>query len=135
MSPFSINPRVAGLLIALAGLALVGCKQDVGGRCEVGSDCSTGYCGGIVEGMVSAMGKVCTPPPVAAPLSDASPTTDAQDAAHEAASSDGASEAGPEAGAAETGDAASDAHETGADTGASAADGATDLTLEAGSGG
>jgi hypothetical protein len=132
MSSHSFAGRVACLVLSLASLALVGCKQDVGGRCEQGSDCSTGYCGGSVEGTVSAMGRVCTPPPVAAPVLDAALTPDAPG---DVASSSDVAQGGAEAGGFEAGDGASDAHETGADTGASASDGATGLILEAGSGG
>jgi hypothetical protein len=133
-------PRRVALALALLSLGLVACKQDVGQRCEQGSDCATGYCGESVGGMVSAMGKTCTEPPTAAQPVDAATNdaatndaatndagtnddaSDASDAARDvrdAASPDGSGEASSPDGA-EGG-----AGEAGAET--SGADGATDL--------
>jgi hypothetical protein len=131
-------------------LMFVGCKQDVGERCERSSDCASGYCGGDNSdvGIVSAAGKTCTPgrvivtPDAGTPPPDTG-TGQTGDAAAERSDSGDAL-------AAETGDVAPEAHaevgEAGADTGAeagtdgahievgaetSAADGATDLVGDA----
>jgi hypothetical protein len=78
---FRSLPRTAVLIVALSlGSLLVGaCKQDLGERCEQGTDCYSGYC---TISTVSAMGGVCIPSPTAGPASDAG-TTYAPDAASE----------------------------------------------------
>jgi len=115
--PVRLVDSLALAVLALASLALVGCKQDIGQRCEQGSDCSSGYCGDSPLGMVSVMGRVCTPPPTAGPVSDASTVGDAADAPAAAgdAASDGASDGASDAGS----DGASDAGSDGASDGAS----------------
>jgi hypothetical protein len=56
--------RLATVALALGSLALSACKQDIGERCEQGSDCSSGYCDfSTASMMTSAMGRVCTGPP------------------------------------------------------------------------
>jgi hypothetical protein len=111
--------RSLALLLSLGALALGGCQQDLGGRCEQGSDCSSGWCGGSQLGMASAMGATCTPGPGTVPF-DAAPTdtSSTNDAGAEAG--DAKSEAG-----AETGDARSDGGAEAGDAGAEAGDGAT----------
>jgi hypothetical protein len=102
--------RLATVVLALGSLALAGCLQGVGERCEQNSDCSSGVCGNGSAGMTSANARTCSaslPPP--APISDAATTTsdasdagdagDAADAALEGAGASDASEAGAEAGA------------------------------------
>jgi hypothetical protein len=135
--PRRLVDSLALAVLALASLALVGCKQDIGQRCEQGSDCASGYCGGSPLGMVSVMGRVCTPPPTAGPISDAgaadapAPVDDAASDAGSDGASDGASDAAggevapPEGGA--------DVLEAGAE--AWGADGAVDVLTEAGAGG
>jgi hypothetical protein len=55
-----IRLRSLAALLALGSLALAGCKQDVGERCEQNSDCASGICGpGGAQGMASAAGKLC----------------------------------------------------------------------------
>jgi hypothetical protein len=124
----SIRVRLAAALpvLLLAGsLALAGCKQDIGERCEQNSDCASGVCGeGGPPGMTSAMGKKCV-----ATLSIPAPQTDGMQNQSDAASE--ASEAS-----------SSDAPQSGADTGgpdtSSASDGASgaaEVSTEAGAGG
>jgi hypothetical protein len=136
----STRPRLAAALpvLLLAGaLAIAGCKQDIGERCEQNSDCASGVCGeGGPPGMTSAMGKKCvaslTPPPpqvdamqnqsdagegVDVASSDASEASSSD--AREATSSD-LSGAGAETGGPETSssDGASEAHEASTEAGA-----------------
>lgn len=47
----------------LSAFLSVGCKQDLGERCEQNSDCSSGYCNGSGN-RTSAEGGKCTPGPV-----------------------------------------------------------------------
>jgi hypothetical protein len=55
-----IRLRSLAALLALGSLALSGCKQDIGGRCEQASDCASGVCGSVGSAdMASAAGKVC----------------------------------------------------------------------------
>lgn len=91
----------------------LGCKQDVGGRCEQPSDCASGYCSGQSVGanVDPNTPHTCTPGP-ATPTLDAAPmpTPDAAatgDAAAEAAAETGGDAAGDAA--SEVGDAASEA--------------------------
>jgi hypothetical protein len=120
--------RLAPLALVLGSLALGGCKQDIGERCQQGSDCSSGYCNMSSGSFFGNMDLVCTGPPGLTPVTvDAGGGEDASDAgdavfydaakAGDAASSGDAVEAGDaassEAGAtdatsAETGDGASD---------------------------
>jgi len=69
--PHQFVGSLALVAVTLAALALVGCQQGIGQRCEQGSDCASGYCGDSPTGAVSIMGKVCTPPPTAGALPDA----------------------------------------------------------------
>ncbi|HVR00976.1 MAG TPA: hypothetical protein VMT47_02490 [Polyangia bacterium] len=143
--PGRLVDSLALAVLALASLALVGCKQDIGQRCEQGSDCSSGYCGDSPLGMVSVMGRVCTPPPTAGPISDAGAAADATDAptpAEDAASdagSDDASDAGSDdasdaaGGEASPHDGGADVLEAGAEAGAETSLG--DVMTEAGAGG
>jgi hypothetical protein len=102
--------------LALGALFVLGCKQDIGERCEQNSDCSSGLC--TVMGATSAMGGVCTTGVTSEPVSDAATTTTTDAAAD--ATSDGATDA------AETGDVSSE-HGGDAVTGSDAGgDGATD---------
>ncbi|HEY2728910.1 MAG TPA: hypothetical protein VGK52_03155 [Polyangia bacterium] len=151
--PGRLVDSLALVVLALASLALVGCKQDIGQRCEQGSDCSSGYCGDSPLGMVSVMGRVCTPPPTAGPILDAGTgdavdaPTPAEDAASDAGSetgADGASDGASDAagGEASPHDGGSDVLEAGAEAGAETssgadggADGAVDVITEAGAGG
>jgi len=41
----SRSSTIVGLVAACA-LAVLGCKQGIGGRCEINSDCSSGFCQG-----------------------------------------------------------------------------------------
>jgi hypothetical protein len=52
------------LAFVLLSAAFVGCKQDIGERCEQGSDCSSGYCNysTISVTLTNAQGRVCTGP-------------------------------------------------------------------------
>jgi hypothetical protein len=132
-------PRRVALILALSSLALIGCKQDIGERCEQNGDCASGLCGNGA-GMTSAMGMMCQEAPTAAPLVDAAPNDaardagdaaievrDAADASVEVSSPDGADARAGDA-SAETGDAETSGAET------PAADGATDVS-ETGAGG
>ncbi|HVU50607.1 MAG TPA: hypothetical protein VHL80_07955 [Polyangia bacterium] len=69
-----IRNRSSAALLALGALALTGCKQDIGERCEQNSDCSSGLCGDGAD-MASAQGKKCvstlTPPMNQTDASDA----------------------------------------------------------------
>jgi hypothetical protein len=74
-------PRLAFLTLLLLSAAAVGCKQDIGERCEQGSDCSSGYCDYSTGSMMTnAQGRVCTGalPPLVSMPEDAA--TDDQDA-------------------------------------------------------
>ena len=69
------------MVLVLLSTAAVGCKQDIGERCEQGSDCSSGYCnystGSI---MTNAQGRVCTgalPPFMSTPQDAATNVPDA----------------------------------------------------------
>jgi hypothetical protein len=130
---------------SLASLLVVGCKQDIGDRCEQATDCNSGYC----TGNGAAEPGVCAPGPTVGTISDASTsfdtgatpdtaTSDARDGAAEAAeASDGHAEAGEvssDGAAAETHSEAG-ASETGGDATPSTSDGAIDLATEAGAGG
>jgi hypothetical protein len=148
-----LRPSVTLVGLALASLLVVGCKQDIGERCEQDSDCNSGLC--TLTG-ASAMGGICTTGVVlidAAAPPDTAVATDARDGAADAADAraeaggetspeDGGQESRPEAGA-ETGGAELDAPvDRAGEVGASAADGATptsdgasDLATEAGAGG
>jgi len=123
-------PRASILAFVLSAAALAGCKQDIGERCEQGSDCSSGYCDYTTVGqMTSAAGRVCTGS--SAPPGEVSDAAPAPDAEGDVATSDGAGDA------AETGD-ASGTPDAQADTAASDVHGdtgAADATLEAGAGG
>jgi hypothetical protein len=78
--------RLPLLALVFLSAAAVGCKQDIGERCELGSDCASGYCNYSTASIVmtSAQGRVCTGalPPFMSP--DAGPATmsspDARDA-------------------------------------------------------
>lgn len=115
----------------------MGCKQDLGERCEQGSDCSSGYCDHNVGGMVSAMGKVCTGPTDDTPMPDAASTADAQGNPSDVATSDAAGEAAVSGdapdGQGDTG--TSDGHGDTATSDGHGDTGASDATPEAGSGG
>ncbi len=123
-----VAPRLLAALISFGALALGGCKQDVGGRCEQNSDCASGICGDGQGGATSAMGRQCVAtlggPSVTPDASSTNPIDAAADVgadAVDAASSDAAGEvSSPDA--SEPGDAA------GAE--ASPADGATDAESE-----
>jgi hypothetical protein len=53
--------RSMAAMLALGSLALAGCKQGIGGRCEQNSDCASGICGdGTSGGAVSAAGRQCS---------------------------------------------------------------------------
>jgi hypothetical protein len=132
-------PRLAALALALGSLAVVGCKQDLGERCEQGSDCASGFCAGSTASMMTmAMGRVCTGPPTATPVVDSGSQ---EDAAVDAADAGGDAADGA---ALETGFevSAPDAHEAGASEGGTdgsgaetdhgAVDGATDLAQDGG---
>jgi hypothetical protein len=146
--------RFAILFVVVLGLGAAGCRQDNGERCEQGSDCASGYCGGIpgALGTTSAKGSVCTPdsntggstnPSDASTTSDVGATLDASDASEagdagafadagdaKPDASDAAAVDGSDAGAADAADGA--AAETGGD--ASGSDGAVDAA-DAGVGG
>jgi hypothetical protein len=83
MCAISFRPSLVLAAMSLTALALLGCKQDIGQRCEQGSDCSSGYCGNSTLGMVSVMGRVCTPPPTAGLFPDSGTAGDAADASTE----------------------------------------------------
>jgi hypothetical protein len=51
---------------ALCALMSIGCKQDLGERCEVNSDCSSGYCNKNVD-FSSSEGGMCTTGPTTTP--------------------------------------------------------------------
>jgi hypothetical protein len=55
----SIRLRLMAALLAVGSLALVGCKQGIGGRCEQNTDCASGICGTGNADMASAEGKMC----------------------------------------------------------------------------
>jgi hypothetical protein len=91
-------------LLAVASLALVGCKQGLGDRCEQNTDCSSGICGDGAD-MASAAGKQC----VAVVGGVATGT---------AGSSGGAAGSGGAGGGTVYGDAAADTSEVHAEVGA-----------------
>jgi hypothetical protein len=65
--------RLLPVFLLAGALAIAGCKQDIGERCEQNSDCASGICGeGGPPGMTSAMGKRCV-----ATLTTPAPQTDA----------------------------------------------------------
>jgi hypothetical protein len=101
-------------------LTLVGCKQDLGDRCEKSSDCASGYCGGDnSDTAMLGVSKVCTAGRVTS-TPDAGPPPATPDAAQERADAADATDAAT----AEAGDVASDSHaeagEAGGDTGTEA---------------
>jgi hypothetical protein len=61
MSSSRISLRVVAVVVALGGLAAGGCKQGLGERCEIDSDCASGICGphGMPDTMTSASGLQC----------------------------------------------------------------------------
>jgi hypothetical protein len=145
----ALRHRFVALLLSFGALALGGCKQDVGGRCEQNSDCASGICGNGQGGATSAMGRQCAATlggPAVTP--DASSTTDAAvdagggavDASSSEASGDvsspDASQAGEAGAEASHDDGAPGAEASQADgaTGveASQADGATDAEADTG---
>ena len=145
-----LRPLTVVGVLAFASFVLAGCKQDVGERCEQGSDCSSGYCGGEQGGEVSVQGRVCTNGPEGAMILDAATPADtatAADARPDAAA-DGvdASEVGDGAGEGHATDASDGAREAPASEGgndaeldlgteAATGDGAADVSPEAASGG
>jgi hypothetical protein len=121
--------RSRSLAAAVLGslLTLVGCKQNIGERCEKSSDCSSGFCGNDNSDQGSpGVSKTCTAgretviPEAGAPMSDAA--SDRSDAS--------ATESG-DASDAPASDVALESHaESGGDTAAS--EGGTDVAPEAG---
>lgn len=106
-------------LLAVGSLALVGCKQGIGARCEQNTDCASGICGDGAD-MASAAGKKCVA--VAGGVGTGS-----------AGSGGGAGGSGGAGGGTSYGpDAAADAvevhAEVGAETEAASSDGASDVT-------
>jgi hypothetical protein len=53
-----IRSHSLAVLLAVGSLALVGCKQGIGDRCEQNTDCASGICGDGAD-MASAQGKKC----------------------------------------------------------------------------
>jgi hypothetical protein len=143
MSRFSLWPRhVVLVTVSLASLLVVGCKQDIGERCEQDSDCHSGLCS---QTGASAQGGVCqdtlpTGSFDAAMTSDApsGATSDARDGASDGASdvaSDGHSEAGAEVSedSEDSVDGALESHvEAGGDVGASTTEAGSEAGSEAG---
>ncbi|HEX4406155.1 MAG TPA: hypothetical protein VH560_15060 [Polyangia bacterium] len=111
--------------VALASLLVfgVGCKQDVGERCEQNTDCSSGFC----NGMGAASPGICTNGEgTTTPVIDAgNPTPDA------ATMKDAPSDFGADA---KSGDAAADSASDAArvDGSDGSADGAVEVHVEAG---
>jgi hypothetical protein len=68
-----IRPRLVAALLSLGALALAGCKQDLGQRCEQNSDCKSGFCGDGAD-MASAQGKQCVAVLGGPPLPTPTPT-------------------------------------------------------------
>jgi len=100
----------------LCALTSLGCKQDIGERCEQPSDCASGYCGGssVPIGMTSAEGRTCSAGPTTAPPPDsAAPEEDAGGTDASANDATVAPEAGSDATAAP--EAGSDLKEAGGD--------------------
>ena len=61
--------RLVWFAAALAGAA--GCKQGIGDRCQIGSDCDSGYCS-------VGTNPVCTSSPTTGAAVDAPPPSDAR---------------------------------------------------------
>jgi hypothetical protein len=121
----SLLPRhVVLVTISLASLLVffgVGCRQDVGERCEQDSDCYSGYC----TGTGAANPGMCQSGPTTGGFVDASVTIDAGSDAMSSDAGDAVSDA--------TSDIASDGHvEAGAEVSEDSADGALESHVEAG---
>jgi hypothetical protein len=113
---------VLGFVLIALVLVVAGCKQGIGGRCEINRDCASGRCSRNGAGMngvcletTSPVDTGVTPPDASADMSmtDAEQEAVATDA-QEAGASDAQEAGAPEAGAAEAGaevggDAAGDA--------------------------
>jgi hypothetical protein len=93
--------RLIAVLVSFGSLALAGCKQDIGGRCEQNSDCASGVCGDGQGGVTSAMGRQCVAAIAAPPI--VSP-----DASAEAPEGGDAAEVGDGGDGGEAGDVAAD---------------------------
>jgi hypothetical protein len=99
------------IVFLLGSLALGGCKQDIGERCEQNSDCSSGICGNGGPGMTMANARTCSPSlPTLVPFTDASFPSDggagdadaALDGAGSTDATEGGAETAPSEGGAET---------------------------------
>jgi hypothetical protein len=122
-----LHAHLVAALFSVGALALAGCKQGVGERCEQGSDCSSGICGSPGFAMTSPAGKLCVAsgtvftPPIdsgngTTNASDAAPASDALDAPASDALDAPASEAsGAGADVAPSGDGPTDTAEAGHD--------------------
>lgn len=124
----SLALLVFGSLVG--ALPLAGCKQSVGDRCEIASDCASGFCAGDSSNihMTSATEvRTCTAGPVTGSVGDASTTVDSSTSD----GGDAAEVAATDAAAAETGDAASEAHGDTAADGPAGADAASEAGSDA----
>jgi hypothetical protein len=109
---FVSSPLLALSVVLGLALASVGCKQDLGERCEQPSDCASGYCGGnSTSGQTNAVGKMCSAGPNVLVPGDAGATPDAVPA--DDASPDASDAAKADAASSDTSDArdAGDAHD------------------------
>jgi hypothetical protein len=75
MIPMIAGPIRRWPLLLVALFSLAGCKQDIGERCEIDSDCSSGFCRTGASGMAVA-GTCQSGPGDPEPVVDASGTMD-----------------------------------------------------------
>jgi hypothetical protein len=95
---------VLGFVLIALVLAVAGCKQGIGGRCEINSDCSSGRCSRNGAGMNGICLETTSPVDTGVPPVDTGVDMGTADAEQDAAALD----------AQEAGAGASDAQEAGA---------------------
>jgi hypothetical protein len=126
MSRFSFWPRhVVLVTVSLASLLVVGCKQDIGERCEQDSDCHSGLCS---QTGASAQGGICEDTLPTGSFDAATPSDAASGAAD---ARDAGADTGPDARSDAAADVASDGHA--AEVSEDAVDGALESHVEAAS--
>jgi hypothetical protein len=124
--------HVVLVTLSLASLFVVGCKQDLGERCEQGSDCYSGMCS---QTGASAQGGTCRDEPATGVSSDAAATFDAGSDATSDGASDGRIDGRSDAGAAEvsTDGALESRVEAGSEVSSSMTEAGSEVGSEAGS--